>query len=52
MDCHNRIDRDSARIQNTATFTPDQSFFFFVIFVNLSEVGVKYSSVLVRRDAG
>jgi len=40
MEWRNRIGRDPARIQNTATFSPDQSF-PFVNFVNLSEAGVK-----------
>jgi len=40
MDWRHGIGRDPARIQNTATFSPDQSF-PFVNFVNLSEAGVK-----------
>jgi hypothetical protein len=39
-----------ARIQNTATFSRDQSF-FFVPFVNLSEAGVNNSSVRGRLTA-
>jgi len=46
MDGRHGIDRGPARIQNTATFSRDQSF-FFVPFVNLSEAGVKKFSRVI-----